>query len=455
MYPRAFGSSAAIHLAEKYQCEWLQDVTTPTSSIRQRSTIVDNNDDDDVELSNSRIFHQHQSIGDDDEFVVTFQSFQPSYSCPNLNSSFIREPLRERSYSLTALDAYARLDITRDTLEQMWLSILDLAFSDNGDIELGENKIQHIRNLSDSYINMNERLIEKSRSHDDIFSTRHHHQNFIGKKSKSFDVTSLPKPSSSSTTDESANVGLLQGAAISEPFVDRILSISIHSDTEPNLLDNDHDNDNNSMQSLDDDNLQPEEEYSPINQITPTALKQPLNYVFHYPHQLDSNEEFDLEPEHDITNHLFERNFISTDSFGVEDKDIYMALVMNGEAPAVPVQPRSTQEILAEYRPHSLSTIPSSGASRCTSSLDDSDDIIDLPDHIRTSTFSLNQNEHIRSENSIDEEEIQTDSSSSQSRPLSPIQDYPQITSEQNQVRKRPRNLNEKIIYFLHFKCFY
>ncbi len=132
MYFRAFGEPAAIHLAEKYHCEWLQDVTSPSSTIRQSSTIVENNG-----LSNSRIFRQHQSIGDDDEFVVTFQSLQPSSSCPNLNSSFTPEPLRERSYSLTTLDAYARLDITRDTLEQMWLSLLDLAFSDKGDLELG------------------------------------------------------------------------------------------------------------------------------------------------------------------------------------------------------------------------------------------------------------------------------------------------------------------------------
>ena len=55
MYYPAFGSSAAIHLAEKYNCEWLQDVTSPTSTIRKSSTIVENDDS-----SNFRIFHQHQ-----------------------------------------------------------------------------------------------------------------------------------------------------------------------------------------------------------------------------------------------------------------------------------------------------------------------------------------------------------------------------------------------------------
>jgi hypothetical protein len=431
MYPRAFGSSAAIHLAEKYNCEWLQDVTTPTISIRKPSTITEND-----ELSNSRIFHQRQSIGDDDEFVVTFQRLQSSYSCPHLNSSIIREPLRERSYSLTTLDAYAHLDITRDTLEQMWLSLLDLAYSERDDIESGESKLQHIRNLSDSYINMNETLIEKSRSHGDIFSTTTNAKhNFTGKKSKSFDITSLPK-SSATTTDDSANVGLLQGAAISEPFVDRIYSTSIHSDTEPNLLDNDNNHDDNSSQSYEEDNLQPEEEYSPVNQITSPVIKEPLNYVFHYPHQLD-DEEFDLEPEDNITSYLPQPNLITTETFGEEDKELYMALVMTGEVPAVPVQQRTTQEILAEYRPHSLSTIPSSRESQYESSIDDSDDVIDLPKHIRTSTISLDPPEYLESGPSEDEEdddneEIKSGSSSSQSRPLSPIQDYSQ---EQNQVK--------------------
>lgn len=36
-------------------------------------------------------------------------------------------------------------------------------------------------------------------------------------------------------------MGLLEGAAISEPFVDRLCLTSTHSDTEPNLLDIDND----------------------------------------------------------------------------------------------------------------------------------------------------------------------------------------------------------------------
>jgi hypothetical protein len=171
MYYPAFGSSAAIHLAEKYNCEWLQDVTSPTGSMRKPSIIEENDDSSDL-----RVFHQYQVLGDDDEFILSLQTLQPSSSCPNVNHLITREPLRERSYSLTTLDAYARLDITRDTLEQMWLSLLDLAFSDKDDVELGEYKLRHIMGLSSSYTNMNESL-EKSRSHGDIFSSTNKNQN--------------------------------------------------------------------------------------------------------------------------------------------------------------------------------------------------------------------------------------------------------------------------------------
>ena len=75
----------------------------------------------------------------------------------------------------------------------MWLSLLDLAFSDKDDFELGEYKLRHIIGLSNSYSNMNESLIEKSRSHNDIFSTTNKNQKSITKKSKSFDITSLTK----------------------------------------------------------------------------------------------------------------------------------------------------------------------------------------------------------------------------------------------------------------------
>jgi hypothetical protein len=429
MYLPAFGSSAAIHLAEQYNCEWLQDVTSPTSTTRKSSTIMENDD--------SRVFRRHQSIGDDDEFVVTFQTLQTSYSCPNLTSLITHEPLRERSYSLTTLDAYARLDITRDTLEQMWLSLLDLAFSDKEDIELGEYKLRHIRGLSNSYSNMNETIIEKSRSHGDIFSSANKSEQFTAKKSKSFDTTSLSKLTTTKTTNESANVGLLQGAAVSEPFVDRIRLTSNHSDTEPNLLDIDND----SIQSLEKENSIPQEEDDnpPINEITSPVIKEPLTYIFRHPHQLyDNDDEYDFEQVHDMTNYLPETTLTTNDTFGDEDRQLYMALSSDyDEAPAVlkPIDPRAELE---NYRPHSLSTIPSSRESQYDPlSADDSDDIIDQPEDIRRSTISVDQDENSQSEHSADErEETESDtSSSSKSRPHSPIQDLSRTPPQQNQVR--------------------
>ena len=427
MYYPAFGSSAAIHLAEKYNCEWIQDVTSPTNTIRKSSTIVENENDDSSDL---RVFRQHQIIGDDDEFILSLQTLQPSSSCPNLNHSITREPLRERSYSLTTLDAYARLDITRDTLEQMWLSLLDLAFSDKDDVELGEYKLRHIMGLSNSYTNMND-SIEKSRSHGDIFSSTNKNQKLITKKSKSFDVTSLPK----STTNDDANIGLLQGAAISEPFIDRIAPTSTHSDTEANLLDMDND----SIQSMEQDHLVPEEQYSPINQTSSPVIKEPLNYVFHYPHQLDYNDEFDLEPADEIINYLPDTTLTTNQFFGDEDKQLCMSLGFDDDEAtaalaAAVVQPRDIQAILADYRPHSLSTIPSSRESQY-SSIDESDD---FPDVKRKSTIS-NNDHNSESEHTDDENhkgEIESNISSPQSRPLSPIQSHSNTPPEQNQVRK-------------------
>jgi hypothetical protein len=433
MYYPAFGSSAAIHLAEKYNCEWLQDVTSPTGSMRKPSIIEENDDSSDL-----RVFHQYQVLGDDDEFILSLQTLQPSSSCPNVNHLITREPLRERSYSLTTLDAYARLDITRDTLEQMWLSLLDLAFSDKDDVELGEYKLRHIMGLSSSYTNMNESL-EKSRSHGDIFSSTNKNQKLSTKKSRSFDVTSLPKSTTATTTNDSANVGLLQGAAISEPFIDRIGPTSVHSDTEAHLLDIDND----SIQSIEQDNLIPEEQYSPINQITSPVIKEPLNYVFHYPHQLDFNDEYDLEPPDEIINYLPDTTLTSNQLFGDEDKQLCMSLGFDDDEAtaalaAAVVQTRDIQAILADYRPHSLSTIPSSRESQYASSIDDSDDVIDINEAKRKSTISNQgdnyQSEHTEDENENDNGEIESNISSPQSRPLSPIHSHSQTSPEQNQV---------------------
>ena len=413
MYLPAFGSPAAIHLAERYHCEWLQDVHSPTTTPSRRSSNVAVEND---YSSNSRIFHQHQSIGDDDEFVVTFQAIHPAYSCPNL-TTITHERLRERSFSLTTLDAYARLDITRDTLEQMWLSLLDLAFSDRDDVELGEYKLRHIRGLSTSYSNMNETIIEKSRSHGDIFSTSSKNEHFTTKKSRSFDVTSLPK----SKNHESANVGLLEGAAISEPFVDRICLTSTHSDTEPNLLDID----NESMQSST-GNPDEDENHQQLStdEVTSPPMKEPLNYIFQHPNQLyGDDDEYDLEQISDLRDYLPERTLTNNEIIGEEDQQLYTALSSDfDEAPAVlrPIDPRAELE---NYQPHSLSTIPSSRASQYAPSLGDSDEI-DYAEEIRRGTLSFNQ------EPSIDEREA---TQSDRSSPA--IHSHPQTPPEPIQVR--------------------
>ncbi|CAF0791943.1 unnamed protein product [Rotaria sp. Silwood1] len=464
MYYPAFGSSAAIHLAEKYHCEWLQDVTSPTNTIRKSSTIINDN----KEASDSRIFHQNQTIGDDDEFYLSLQTLQPSYSCPNINTLTIRETQRQRSYSLTTLDAYACLDITRDTLEQMWLSLLDLAFSDKDDVELGEYKLRHIIGLSNSCTHNT--LLEKSRSHGDIFSTTNENpqEKFIKKKSKSFDITSLPKLSTLTTTgtgiektkNDSANIGLLQGAAISEPFIDRIGPISsIQSDTENNLMDIDND----SIQSNEQDNHLTDEPYSPIiiNQITSPVIKEPLNYIFHFTQQLENqnhnnnDDEYDLEPMNDISSYLPNINLPINQIFGDEDKQLCMSLGFDDDEAtaalaAAVVQPRDIQAILADYRPHSLSTIPSSRESQYASSIDDSDDIIDLHDNIKN-TIGINQENILQVDNTEDEEEeeeeddrgeIESNISSSPSKPLSPIQSRSSTPSERNQ-QLQPSNFSD------------
>lgn len=421
MYLPAFGSPAAIHLAERYHCEWLQDVNSPTSTSRRSSNIAMENE----QSSNSRIFHQHQSIGDDDEFVVTFQPIHPAYSCPNL-TNVTRESLRERSFSLTTLDAYARLDITRDTLEQMWLSLLDLAFSDRDDVDLGEYKLRHIRGLSTSYSNMNETIIEKSRSHGDIFSTSSKNEQFTTKKSRSFDVTSLPKV----TNKESANVGLLEGAAISEPFVDRICLTSTHSDTEPNLLDLDNDSMQSSSGKIEDedDNNHHSRQHSSTDEMISPPIKEPLNYIFQHQHQLyDNDDEYDLEQVSDLREYLPERTLTNNDRYGDEDQQLYTALSDDfDEAPAVlrPIDPRAELE---NYQPHSLSTIPSSRASQYAPSVGDSDEI-DYAEEIRRNTVSFNQEEP-----HIDEHQATQSDISSRSSPA--IHSHPQTPPEPIQVR--------------------
>ena len=114
--------------------------------------------------------------------------------------------------------------------------------------------------------------------------------------------------------------------------------------------------------------------HQPLNESISTGIKEPLNYVFHYPHQSDDNDEYDLEPTDPITNYLPNEILAKNQTFGDEDKQLCMSLGFDDDeataAFAAVVQSRDIQAILAEYRPHSLSTIPSSRESQYASSID-------------------------------------------------------------------------------------
>jgi hypothetical protein len=369
MYYKAFGSSAAIHLAEQYHCEWLQEVSS--SKPTEKTSDIDD--------TQPRIVHQSEIIGDnEDEFYFSPQILHPSYSCPNLNCQTKEILMPERSYSLTTLDAYKHLNITHETLEQIWLSLLDVAFSDKDDYELGEYKLRHIIGLSNSYSNINQSLIEKSRSHNDIFSINQ--KSITKSKSKSLDITSLIKQSQSSEND-SAHMGLLQGADISEPFDDRLISTSIHSDIE-------------SIHSL---------EHEP-NPSPPIDIKEPIDFVFDFP-QSFVNEEFDL-------------------NFPIESEiePLNISITFDNDDYPPVIQMQDVYSELALFRPHSLSTIPSSRASQYASSVESDDDF--------ERGCQINKDNHISDD---DHGVIGSEFSSPQSGPLSSINSRP-LSPELNQV---------------------
>ncbi|CAF0928389.1 unnamed protein product [Rotaria sordida] len=404
MYYKAFGSSATINLTEQYNCEWLPQEKSSSTTI-EKSFEIDNN-------NHVRIVHQSQIIGDnEDEFYYSPQTtFHACHSCPNLNSNLINFPLRERSYSLTTLDAYTHLNITYDILEQIWHSLLNVTFSDKDDNELNEYKLRHIIGLSNSYTNINHSSIEKSHSHNDIFSIMNKtNQKSITKiKSKSFDITSLMKqPISTSSINNSVNIGLLQGADISEPFADRLISISIQSDLE-------------SMQSLE------HEQISNENSLTSSLPKESLNYIFNFTNQIDNNNNDDDYDEYDDLEPTIE----------IENKPLNIAVTFNdnddNEENILPiVQIHDTYTELSLFRPHSLSTIPSSRASQYASSVD-SDDIFEHGHHLNKENSDDNYQNHISDD---DHGVIGSDFSSPQSRPLSSIKSQP-LSPEQNQEFK-------------------
>lgn len=394
MYYPAFGSAAALHLAEQYRCEWLAE-NCPNTPEDKPSEFDDH----------LRIVHQCQTLGDnEDEFYFSPQTLHSSYSCPNLfsnpNAIFFEQQL-QHSYSLTTLDAYTHLNITQETLEQIWLSLLDVAFSERDDRELDEYKLRHLIGLSNSssHIHQNH-FIEKSRSHNDVFTLlpKHNQKSLTKMKSKSFDITSLIKHSSS-FIPESTNMGLLQGADISEPFADRLISTSIHSDLE-------------SIRSFEPESISRE---TPPPPSVPSMAKEPLDYVFNFSSNINA-EEFD---------------------FNLDENSLNLPLTFDTDdlpPPMLPVQDTYTE--LSLFRPHSLSTIPSSRASQYASSVD-SDEIFDRERHMHKENSEENHPYHISDD---DHGVIGSEFSSPQSRPLSSIQSRP-LSPEQN--AHKPMNFSE------------
>ncbi|CAF3616162.1 unnamed protein product [Rotaria sp. Silwood1] len=401
MYYKAFGSSATLNLTEQYNCEWLQE--------KSNSTINEKSYENDI--NHVRIVHQSQIIGDnEDEFYYSPQILHQCHSCPNLNIKPLNIILRERSYSLTTLDAYTHLNITHDLLEQIWHSLLNVTFSDKDDNELNEYKLRHIIGLSNSYTNINHTLIEKSHSHNDIFSliNKTNEKSIIKSKSKSFDITSLIKKSSSlSSINNSVNIGLLQGADISEPFADRLISISIQSDLESiHSLEHEHILNENSIQSS-------------------TIQKEPLNYIFNLTNQIDNNDEYDIEPTIENDNKPINISVTFEDNNNNDDDD-------NEEENILPIiQIHDTYTELSLFRPHSLSTIPSSRASQYASSVD-SDDIFEHERQLNKENSDDNYQYHVSDD---DHGVIGSEFSSPQSRPLSSIKSQP-LSPEQNQGLK-------------------
>jgi hypothetical protein len=390
MYYPAFGSSAALHLNEQYCFGWLDGI-----SKSEPSTININD-------HRLRIVQQNQSIGDnEDEFYLSPRTQLQSLSCSHLEhqSSSMdidgydgqrrsqqsnneqdnesqhqhqqqqqqqqqrqqqqreQQQQRQRRHSLTTLDNYRYLHVTPELLEQIWHSLLNLAISEH-EVEhndLNEYRIQHIIGLTNQSL-----AIEKSHSYNDIFLLTNQHSTSIEKKrSKSFDVTSLFKHCRLNN-DDSGNMGLLQGIDISEPFADRLLSTSIMSD----------------MQSI-------------------------PSIVEHEP----------LTANIDSSALILEESLNSSQSFEHDEFECMDNDVLSTE------QTRDTYAELFLFRPHSLSTIPSSRASPYASSID-SDDLFER-ERYRQSDY---QDSYHPSDDDDHHGMFDSKCSSPQSRPLSSIQ---------------------------------
>lgn len=405
MYYNAFGSSASLHLTEQYCKEWLQDI--PESMTTEKPIETDNN--------HVRIVHQSQIIGDnEDEFYYSPQTIHSCSSCPNFNNNTSKTVVRSRSYSLTTLDAYTHLNITNEILEQIWQSLLNVAFSDKDEQELNEYRLRHFFGLSNSNSAMNQSSVEKSRSHNDIYSIMPKNDKTSSSinKSKSFDITPLLNKSSSANNG-SANLGLLEGADISEPFADRVISLSVHSDLE-------------SIHSSEHETI-PNEKPTTLPlppPPPPPAEKEPLDYVFDFQNK-NNTEEFDLEPTNEM-----------------DDKSIQIAVTFeeNSDEDMLPMmQVHDVYTELSLFRPHSLSTIPSSRGSQYASSVD-SDDLFDREHQTNKDLNMENSDDNFQYHPSDDDRGvIGSEFSSPQSRPLSSIQSQP-LSPEGNQVCYRKRS---------------
>ncbi|CAF0856701.1 unnamed protein product, partial [Didymodactylos carnosus] len=248
MYYKAFGSAAALQLAQQYRCEWIQDLNSPQRPIKSfenetlPTEILESNDDEQMRSKNPINIIQYslsQEIGDSDEFYLS-PCLTTSCSCPNLlnylESEFNTNDADhfhtlnnyEHSHSLSDLDQYNNKTITKETLEQIWFSLLNLAYSEKDDFELTEYKRRHIAGLSGSYTNI-EPIIEKSRSHNDIcrYSNSNSKTMATTTKSKSFDAGTLlqrsqyaPDQQQQQDDNKTSNQGLLDGAPITtmDPF---------------------------------------------------------------------------------------------------------------------------------------------------------------------------------------------------------------------------------------------
>ena len=209
MYYPAFGIAASIRFNENYRYEWFDETQTETEP---KSNEV-------------RIVHETENLEEnEDEFYYSPRNFIGSNSCSNLVETVRNRRIHVRSLSLTNLDDFGQIELSQEMIEQLWQSFTNLIQADRDESELNDYRLRHMMGLSES----SSTFMDKSRSHNDLLSNNFTRLEY--KRSKSFDENVLMK--TNECNDEQENLGLLEGADISEPFADRNISTSIHSDVE-------------------------------------------------------------------------------------------------------------------------------------------------------------------------------------------------------------------------------